>query len=414
MAFGKSRRSETSENGMAPKILDMARQFLDMESSGGIILAAAALAALILANTPAFDLYEYLMNNVHLFIGFKDTQGWSFEVENSLLLWINDGLMAIFFFLVGLEIKREIAEGELSSRDRVMLPAVAAIGGMALPAAMFWLVNQNHEHLLSGWAIPSATDIAFALGVVSLLGKRVPTQVKVLLTAIAIFDDILAILIIALFYGHGLVILPLVVAAAALLALYTLNRQNVIHPVPYIMLTIVLWIAVLKSGIHATIAGVVAAMFIPMRSQADPQISPCRDLEHALHPWIAFGVLPIFGFANAGVALSGVTMELVLGTVTVGIAAGLFFGKQLGIFAMIVLAHLLRISPRPQGVSWLQLYGVSVLCGIGFTMSLFIGGLAYQDPGMQAAVRIGVLSGSLASALLGYWILRIASQPRSS
>ncbi len=392
--------------GSGHKIVKLTRDFLHLEASGGILLMIAAVAAMIVANSPLYDQYHYVLEKMLFRIGFSDkNHSFDIELNNSILHWINDGMMAVFFFLVGLEIKREFLGGELASRDRIILPSLAAIGGMAVPAAIFWFLNSDIPENLSGWAIPAATDIAFALGVLSLLGNRVPPSLKILLLAIAIIDDIGAILIIAFFYAGEIWVPPLFFAATALVVLFLLNRNNVTAKTPYFLTTVVLWVAVLQSGIHATLAGVVAAMFIPLRDNKNPAVSPLKKLEHAIHPWVAFGILPLFAFANAGVPLLGLGIEDLFNPVSLGIAGGLFFGKQIGVFMMLWLAITLRISPRPEGVSWVQLYAVSVLCGIGFTMSLFIGTLAYSDAEMQAAVRIGVIGGSLVSALVGYLLL---------
>lgn len=396
----------------AGNAVSMAKHFFKMEASGGIVLVCAAIVALIIANSPLYPVYHYILDEVDFRIGFSDIGGADMEIKKSILLWINDGLMAVFFFLVGLEIKREVLEGELSSRDRALLPAIAAVGGMAVPAAIFWYLNQGNPAAMSGWAIPAATDIAFALGVLALVGSRAPTSLKILLTAIAIIDDLGAIAIIAIFYSHGVKIEPLYVAALALVVLVALNRRNVSRIAPYILTGIILWIAVLESGIHATLAGVVTAMFVPLSCKKNPDYSPCKTLEHELHPWIAFGVLPIFGFANAGVPFAGIGMEEILSPVTLGIALGLFIGKQIGVFGLLWLTIVTGLSPKPKDTNWAQLYAVSLLCGIGFTMSLFIGALAYDGNEMQASVRIGVLIGSILSATLAYVILRYCPAKR--
>ncbi|AEP10137.1 Na+/H+ antiporter NhaA [Micavibrio aeruginosavorus] len=393
-----------TENGKS--IVVMMRDFFRLEAAGGIVLICASILALIIANSPLSGLYDHILNNVKFTIGFSAAEGFDLALQKSVLLWINDGLMAIFFFLIGLEIKREFLEGELSSRDRALLPALAAIGGMAVPAAVFWFLNKDSPENLAGWAIPSATDIAFALCILTLVGNRIPISLKILLTAVAVIDDLGAIIIIAIFYSHGFNPEPLYFAAVALAGLFVLNRRNVLRIAPYILLTFVLWIAVLQSGIHATLAGVIAAMFIPLHGKKHPGKSPAKMLEHNLHPWVAFLVLPLFGFANAGVPFAGMGVDALVDPVTLGIALGLLLGKQIGIFGMIFLAIKTGLSPKPHNANWTQLYGVSVICGIGFTMSLFIGGLAYHDVHMQAVVRLGVLMGSIAAAALGYCILR--------
>ena len=397
------------------RTMGFTKDFFHMEAAGGIVLVIAAAVALLIANTPIFPFYDYVLNGIKFHFGFISSEnGFNLQLEKSILLWINDGLMALFFFLVGLEIKRELVEGELSTRDRALLPALAAIGGMVVPALIFWAINKDHSSNLSGWAIPSATDIAFALGVLALLGSKVPVSLKILLTAIAVIDDLGAIIVIALFYGHGLHPVPLYFAAAALAGLFMLNHRNVCSIPAYVILGVILWVSVLESGVHATLAGVVAAIFVPTRDRRDPEYSPLKTLEHSLHPWIVFGVLPLFAFANAGVPFSGMGFHSLVDPVTLGIILGLFFGKQLGIFSVLFIAIKLGLSAKPAGASWVQLYGVSILCGIGFTMSLFIGGLAYNDVEMQAAVRLGVLLGSVLSAGVGYLILYRSLQQDSA
>ncbi len=390
-------------NQEASPVLAAIREFLRMESASGILLLAAAVLAMILANSPLSHLYDlFLATPVAVKVG-------AFEIAKPLLLWINDGLMAVFFFLVGLEIKREVLEGELSKPAQVVLPALAALGGMAAPAAIYALTNAGDPRALQGWAIPVATDIAFALGVLSLLGKRVPPGLKIFLLTLAIFDDLGAIVIIALFYSTHLSVMSLVVAGGALAALLIMNRRHVSSIPAYILVGLVLWVSVLKSGVHATLAGVLLALFIPMRDRENPERSPLRQLEHELHPAVAFGILPLFAFANAGVTVTGLTMDSVLHPVPLGIAAGLFLGNQLGIFTVVWLAVRLGIARLPNGVDWVQMYGVAVLCGIGFTMSLFISALAFEgDAARVVDDRIGILAGSVVSAVAGYLILRIA------
>ncbi|MCB9978194.1 MAG: Na+/H+ antiporter NhaA [Rhodospirillales bacterium] len=384
----------------------MAREFFQLEAAAGIFMVLAAIAALIVANSGIYPYYHYFLNEVFWRIGFSDSQGWDFELKKPVLLWINDGLMAVFFFLVGLEIKRELLEGQLSSRDRALLPAFAAVGGMVVPALVFWLVNLESPETLSGWAIPAATDIAFALGILALIGSRVPVSLKVLLTAIAIIDDLGAIVVIAVFYSGGVKIALLGLAGIATAVLIVLNRRGVTLIAPYVLVGFVLWVAVLKSGIHPTLAGVIVALCVPLRDKKHPESSPLKHLEHILHPWVAFGILPVFAFANAGVPFTGMGLHSLLDPVTLGIILGLFVGKQLGIFSAIWLAVVLRLSPRPEGAGWGHLYGVALLCGIGFTMSLFIGALAYEGTELQASVRMGVLVGSILSAGAGWVVLR--------
>jgi len=374
-------------------------EFFKLEAAAGILLVAAAALALIVANSPLASWYGALLGTT------AGVRIGGFAIEKAFTLWINDGLMAVFFLLVGLEIKRELLEGELSSRERAMLPAIAAIGGMAVPAAIYAALNVGIGENLNGWAIPSATDIAFSLGVLALLGSRAPVSLKVLLTAIAIFDDFGAIVVIAVFYTYELSFLSLALAAVALLVLFALNRAGVRNIAPYVVVGILLWVCVLKSGVHATLAGVALAAAIPLEADADGH-SPLKHMEHGLHPWVAYGVLPIFGFANAGVSFAGLSWSYLLNPITLGIGLGLFAGKQIGIFGTIWATDRLGVARIPPGVSWLQVYGMAALCGIGFTMSLFIGGLAWPYSDHDAAVRVGVLLGSIPSALFGYLLLR--------
>ncbi|HEU5337746.1 MAG TPA: Na+/H+ antiporter NhaA, partial [Sulfuricaulis sp.] len=331
-----------------------------------------------------------------------------FQIAKPLLLWINDGLMAVFFLLIGLELKREMLEGRLSSYKQVMLPAIAAVGGMVVPAAVYYFLNRDDAVALQGWAIPTATDIAFALGVLSLLGNRVPASLKLFLVTLAILDDVGAIVIIALFYTSDLSGVSLTWAAVALLALFALNRRGVVHMAAYVLVGIVLWVSVLKSGVHATLAGVVLAFAIPLRTGDRSIKAPLLQLEHSLHPWVAYGILPLFAFANSGVSLAGMSLAQALAPVPLGIASGLFMGTQLGVFVFSWIAIQLRLTALPEGINWIQLYGVAVLCGIGFTMSLFIGSLAFDQTGQQYATvdRLGILMGSVISAIAGYLILR--------
>ncbi len=388
-----------------------AQAFFEHEASGGVILMLAASLALVVYNSPLTGLYEaFLATPVVIQIG-------ALSLDKPLLLWINDGLMAIFFFLVGLEIKREVLEGRLSSLQRAALPVFAAIGGMAVPAMIFVAINANDPAALHGWAIPAATDIAFALGVLALLGPRVPIALKVFLLALAIIDDLGAIVIIALFYTSHLSLPVLVIAALGCAILGYLNARGITKVAPYILVGVVVWVCVLKSGVHATLAGVIVALFIPTRSDVssreeyrdEEHASPLKRLEHSLSPWVAFGVMPLFAFANAGVSLQGLSLADLFAGIPLGVAAGLFIGKQIGIFGATWAAVKLGIARMPEGVTWPQIYGVSVIAGIGFTMSLFIGTLAYTDPSHAAGVRIGVLAGSLASALLGIAVLRVAT-----
>jgi len=385
------------------RAIGVIRDFLRLESAGGILLMLAAAAALVLANTRADGLYQSLLGTP-----FEIRIG-AFILAKPLVLWINDGLMAVFFFLVGLEIKREVVEGELSSPAQVVLPAFAAAGGMATPAALYWWLNQSDPVAGHGWAIPAATDIAFALGILSLLGPRVPRGLKVFLVTVAILDDLGAILIIALFYTEQLSWMSLGVAAAAIAALAVLNVARTRSVPVYFFVGLVLWVAVLKSGIHATLAGVVLALFIPIRPDPDG-ISPLRQLEHDLHPVVAFGILPLFAFANAGVSLSGMSFRSLLDPVPAGIVVGLVVGKTVGVFGMSAVAVGVGAARIPDGASWRSLFGVSVLCGIGFTMSLFIANLAFAQlaPELAVSAVLGILAASLAAAAIGYFLVAIA------
>ncbi|WP_461481399.1 Na+/H+ antiporter NhaA [Porticoccus sp.] len=381
-------------------------RFLRLESSGGIVLMLAAVVAMICANSPLQTYYALLLDTpVAVSIG-------DLAVAKPLLLWINDGLMAIFFFLVGLELKRELMEGELSDPRNIILPGVGAIGGMAIPALIYLFFNQGNATAQQGWAIPAATDIAFALGVLSLLGSRVPVSIKIFLTSLAIFDDLGAILIIAFFYTAKISTIALVIVALCLPVLALLNRFTVESKSLYIAVGTVMWVAMLKSGVHATLAGVIMAMFIPLRTK-NPDVSPLKIMEHDLHALVAFFVLPVFAFANAGISLGGVGADQLFHRVPTGIALGLFLGKQLGVFACCWLAVKAGITRLPQGMSWSSLYGTAALCGIGFTMSLFIGSLAFEASEVNRLFdeRLGIIIGSLASGVLGYLILRRSLRP---
>lgn len=378
--------------------------FLKLEASGGIVLVVAAALAMLVANSPLTSWYEALLQMpVSVRVG-------PLALDKPLLLWVNDGLMAVFFLLVGLELKREVLEGHLASLRRASLPAFAALGGMAAPALIYAWINRHHGAALQGWAIPAATDIAFALGVLALLGRRVPSALKVFLLSVAIFDDLGAIVIIAAFYTAKLSYIALGTAAALTVGLWILNRLRVRRTAAYFLLGVPLWIAVLKSGVHATLAGVVLALFIPLRADdGDPsQRSPLRELEHGLHPWVAFGVLPLFAFANAGVKLGGLDAASLLHSVPLGIAAGLFLGNQIGIIAASAVAVGLRLAALPAGIRWIDLYGTALLCGIGFTMSLFVASLAFEPGTYQGLERLGILAGSLLSGIAGFAVLRIA------
>lgn len=398
----------TAHTPLSLRIKGKAAAFFQLEAAGGIMLVVFAALALVLANSPLYPFYDYVLNVLKLRVAMTESATPIFEIYKPVHLWINDGLMAIFFFLVGLEIKREFMSGEMSSPRQAMLPMIAAAGGMAVPALIYALCNLGAPENLRGWAIPAATDIAFALGVLSLLGPRVPMPLKMLLMAIAVIDDLGAIVIIALFYTDQIFLEPVLIAAACLLALLLMNRRGVSSATPYVLIGMIMWAALLKSGVHATLAGVWTAMFIPMTCVRNPEHSPCESLIHGLHPSVAYGIMPIFALANAGVPFTSMGLHSFADPVTLGIIAGLTIGKQVGIFSCLYLAIKVGWSPMPAGVTWMQLYGVAVLCGIGFTMSLFIGGLAFEDLAHQASIRLGVLTGSLISAAAGYGILRKA------
>ena len=384
-------------------MIEAFRRFLKTESASGLIMLGAAVIAMILANSPLNALYHSLLTMpVEVRIG-------ALHLDKNLLLWINDGLMAIFFFLVGLELKREAMEGELSRPDQIILPGVAAIGGMIVPALIYLAINFNDPVGINGWAIPAATDIAFALSIMALLGKRVPVSLKVFLVALAILDDIGAIIIIALFYTSKLSLGALGVAAGCCLVLFALNRKKICTMTPYILVTIVMWVAVLKSGVHATLAGVVAAMFIPMSEPAPSKNSPLKNLEHSMHGTVSFFVLPVFAFANAGVQILGVPLSSLVHSVPVGVCLGLLIGKPLGIMLFSKITVASRLAHLPEGATWSSLFGTSMLCGIGFTMSLFIGGLAFENVGAERVFdeRVGILLGSLISGVVGYLFLKM-------
>ncbi|RWH27998.1 Na+/H+ antiporter NhaA [Mesorhizobium sp.] len=377
----------------------MLREFLDGEAAGGIILMAAAALALIVANSPLAETYFAAL---HAYLG-----------PLSVSHWVNDGLMAVFFLLVGLEIKREMLDGQLSTWPRRVLPGIAAAGGMVFPALVYVLVNRDNQAALPGWAIPTATDIAFALGVLSLLGSRVPASLKVFLTALAIIDDLGAVIIIALFYTSGLSLAYLGAAFAVIAVLIVLNRMRVMNLLPYLVLGALLWVLVLKSGVHATLAGVALALTIPLERSPgighDVEHSPLHRLEHGLHKLVPFIVIPIFGFANAGVSLGGLSVAALAEPLTLGVAAGLVVGKLVGVFGASALAIRLGLADLPANAGWLHMIGISLLCGIGFTMSLFIGLLAFaNDAALQDAVKVGILAGSLIAALAGAAVLLMA------
>lgn len=385
---------------MIDRVSAALRDFLKQESAGGIVLIAAAALALLIANSPLADAYFGTLST-KLNVSFGD-----FAINKSLLLWINDGLMAIFFFLIGLEVKREILTGQLSSWDKASLPLVAAVGGMAIPALVFVGLNWNSPESINGWAIPAATDIAFALGILSLLGPRVPVAMKALLLAIAVIDDIGAITVIALFYTSEIDVAMLGAGGAMLALLFILGRLRISSSIPYVLLTVIMWVFVLKSGVHATLAGVTAAMMVPIAARNGSHL--LEHMEHGLHKWVAFVIIPIFGFANAGVSLIGLSPADLLQPLPLGIALGLLIGKQVGIVGFAWIAVKAGIAKLPEGVGWRKIHGLSLLAAIGFTMSLFIGNLAFTDPALIDAVKLGVLSGSLVAAFAGFFMLKAA------
>jgi len=381
----------------------MIQDFLKLEAASGIILMLTAIAAMVIANSPLSPWYDLLLDiPVVVAVG-------TFEIAKPLLLWINDGLMALFFFLIGLELKREFLEGDLSKPGQVTLPAIGAVGGMLVPALCYAALNYDNPVALNGLAIPTATDIAFALGILAIIGTKVPLQLKVFLTSLAIFDDLGAIIVIAAFYTEQLSVLSLTVSAVMLVLLFTFNRRGIVSTAPYIFVGIILWVAVLKSGVHATLAGVVLAFFIPMKGNPG-QPSPLKELEHNLHTLVAFIVLPIFAFANAGISFSGVGLEQVMAPVPLGIILGLVVGKQLGVFGFCFIAIKLGFAKMPDNVNWTLLYGVAALCGVGFTMSLFVGSLAFEQNSASPLFqdRLGIVIGSLISGVLGYILIKRA------
>ncbi|MBX8494367.1 Na+/H+ antiporter NhaA [Pseudomonas cichorii] len=380
-------------------------RFFQLEAAGGLLLIAAAALALIINNSPLSWLYnEFLNIPVVAQIG-------AIKIAKPLLLWINDGLMALFFLVIGLEVKRELLEGHLSRPSQVVLPGAAAIGGMVVPALIYYALNKDNPAALGGWAIPMATDIAFALGVLALLGKRVPVSLKLFLMTLAIIDDLGAIIVIALFYSGELSSLSLILAGISIVSLIAMNRLGVAKLGPYLLIGLVLWVCVLKSGVHATLAGVVLAFCIPLRTKTE-KASPLLSLEHGLHPWVAYGILPLFAFANAGVSLTGITLDSFTHPVPMGIAAGLLIGKTLGVFGLTWLAIQTGLAKLPSEANWGQVLGVSILCGIGFTMSLFVGSLAFEAGVSDYAGedRMGILTGSILSALMGYAVMLMCSR----
>ncbi len=378
-------------------------EFIEKESTSGILLILATVLALVFSNTSLSVWYDSFL---HLPVGIHVG---TLNLEKSLYHWVNDGLMAIFFLLIGLEVKREIIEGHLSSLSQVALPGIAAVGGMAVPAVIYLIFNLNHPIAVNGWAIPTATDIAFALGVLSLLGKRVPVSLKLFLMALAIIDDLGAIIIIAIFYTSKLSMLSIAVAAVSLSILITLNRFGISKKAAYFIVGSILWVSVLKSGVHATLAGVILAFTIPLNAKGENNkpVSPAKEIEHNLHFWVAFLILPLFAFVNAGVNVTQISLNQMSGSVPLGIIFGLFVGKQLGVFGFSWLAIKYKRAEIPKDSTWVQLYGVSVLTGIGFTMSLFISSLAFEDARVfQYTDKLAILIGSFLSGILGYLVLR--------
>ncbi|GEA10216.1 Na+/H+ antiporter NhaA [Alteromonas sp. KUL49] len=383
------------------EVQDVVSDFLKREAAPGILLIVATVLALIVANSP-LDVYYDKLISLPVQVSAGD---WA--IDKPLLLWINDGLMAIFFFLVGLELKREVCEGELSNPKDIVLPATGAVGGMAVPALIYVFFNWGDSTAMTGWAIPAATDIAFALGILALLGSRVPTSLKVFLVTLAIIDDIGAIVIIALFYTSNITETALIVAAVCLAILWRMNRKNVVDIPAYILVGVVLWVAMLKSGVHATLAGVVLAAMIPMRDKKQPSYSPVLHLEHSLNSSVSFAILPLFAFANAGIGFGNIAPEGIFHPVTFGIFLGLVVGKQVGVFGFCYLLVKLKLASLPKDLNLMHIYGCSLICGVGFTMSLFIGSLAFEETGVNLIFdeRVGILAGSLVSAVLGYIVL---------
>ena len=381
-------------------------RFIQSESASGLLLIAAAVLAMIINNSPLSFLYQGLLDvPVAVQVG-------ALQIAKPLLLWINDGLMALFFLLIGLEVKREVLEGQLRQPSQLVLPGAAAVGGMLIPALVYWWLNHDNPDAASGWAIPMATDIAFALGVLALLGKRVPVALKLFLMTLAIIDDLGAIIVIALFYSNELSNISLVLAAIFLSMLILMNRLGVSKLSPYLVIGLFLWVCVLKSGVHATLAGVALALTIPLRNRDDSP-SPLLTLEHALHPWVAFAILPLFAFANAGVPLDGLSLDSFMHPVPLGITAGLLLGKTLGVFGFTWLIIQTGWAKLPHEANWGQVLGLSILCGIGFTMSLFVGSLAFvPEVSIYAGMdRVGILTGSVLAALIGYTICYLSSRP---
>ena len=390
-------------------MLNTIENFMKKESSAGLLLIFVTVLALFLENSFLTDFYtKFLHTPIEVRFG-------ALHIAKPLLLWVNDGLMAIFFFLIGLEVKREVMEGHLSTIKQVTLPTIAAIGGMVVPALVFVFFNKGDDFAMNGWAIPTATDIAFALGILSLLGPRIPVSLKIFLMALAIIDDLGAIVIIALFYTTKLSTLSIIIAAISLVALFITNRMKVIAKSVYIIIGLILWISVLKSGVHATLAGVALAFMIPLNSKDKDgnSFSMLKEMEHGLHNWVSFIILPLFAFVNAGVYLQDISLDEMSGSVPMGIMLGLFLGKQLGVFGFSFIAIKMGLASLPKDSNWLLLYGVSVLTGIGFTMSLFVDSLAFNDTQLfHYADKLAILIGSFLSGIVGYSILKIATKEK--
>ncbi|MDE4028420.1 Na+/H+ antiporter NhaA [Glaesserella parasuis] len=383
------------------------RKFLQLESASGILLLAFAMLAMLFANTPLKDLYfDFLSMPVSIQIGL-------FSIHKPLLMWVNDGFMAVFFVLIGLEVKREMMVGAISSYQRAIFPAIGALGGMIVPALVFTLINSDSPEFQQGWAIPMATDIAFALGVLGLLGKRVPFALKIFLLALAIIDDLGAIVVIAIFFSHELSTTALISAVIAITALIIMNRMRVTAICAYMVVGLILWASVLKSGVHATLAGVIIGFCVPLKGKNGEE--PLAHFEHILAPWCSFVILPLFAFSNAGVSLTGMSLSTLFSPLTMGVALGLLVGKTLGVFSFSFLAVKLGIAQLSEGINFKQIFAVSILCGIGFTMSMFLAGLAFggdeADGQFISLARLGILIGSGISAVLGYYLLKLCTMP---
>lgn len=378
------------------------KDFIRLESAGGILLFIAAIIALLLDNT-AFSVHYQSLLTTHLSLKFGD-----FGVDEPVILWVNDGLMTVFFFLIGLELKREMLVGELQSIRNILTPVAAAIGGMLVPIAIYLHFNHHLKPAMFGWAIPTATDIAFALGILSILKSRIPDSLKVFLTALAIFDDIGAIIIIAIFYSNHISRVALLFVCLWMFILFLLNRRGVTNYVPYVIVGFLLWLSILQAGLHPTLAGVVLAFGIPLEDPRNPEVSPLRTLESHLHPWVSFCILPLFAFANAGVRFHSMNMNMLMHNTVIGIVLGLFLGKPIGIMSATWIAVKTKLGSLPDKVNWKQIYGMSLICGVGFTMSLFIGTLAFEEYSKyyMSILRVGVLAGSLLSGIAGYLVLR--------